>query len=579
MLRAGAVGLLLSAAAAQRSVHVAAGCSDCTSAIQSALSQCGANSSVSDPCTVQLGPGDFILRGPDSKRRLTLAGAQGVRLLGSGTASTRLHVDGRSALLSVSGCEGVTVSGFTVNTTRMPYTLGRAVEVGANGSTLFTYDPAMYPPPDGSPTWRFLHQAQAIMEFDVSAGRPAFGGTEVYALDNSISATWGAAGHLWVSHKFAAGKWYVVRHQVYAYDAFSTYQSRDVEYTDVEVLSTPGMGFYFQFNTNVALRGCSVRKDDGRPMSSTADGSHFNDNRGGHVIIDSCFFEGMGDDGTNIHSEYQDIEAVSADRATVSVGFDGQLQSAGKYAPGDVVEFVGRADLAVQGRAVVKTAGQTSVTFTSAIPAATSKWDMLLDTNLTIEWGLVRNTTVRDNRARGLLLKQNNILAEGNTLAFNTGPGILAAPGGCYFPEGMPFHNWTVRGCSFNCVNYAAAAGQGDVFVMACAAKFKDGQPVKGAGTVINDRAVFGPGITITGNTFYQDAGEAAVYLSGTSGATVQGNAVHVSVATRKQPAATFALDGESHGAVGNNTCFIGYGPASPAGSPAPCNNSVRPFS
>lgn len=533
---------------AHKVVHVRPNCTDCATELQDALTTC----SLSGDCTVQLDEGIYTIRSEHSKSTLLqLKDAVNVAISGVSSEKTILMVDGKFGVLEVVGSKNITVTKLSVDMTRQPYSFGQAKSKTSNGSTYISVNKKEYPSPGSSAKWDWIKVAQAILEYNVTGKRPSKDGVDIYATDGHIKALWNESG-FWVTTSLPIGKWFIVRHQVYSYNGFSFYGSKDILVDDVTIFTIPGMGFYVHGCTNVILKHCQVLKKTGRPMSTTADGSHLNGNRGGYLQLDSCIFEGMGDDGTNIHSEYKDIETISSNRSVITVGFDGQKQSADFFS-GDIIEFYDRKTYTFIGTSTVSHTSGSSVGLKKKIPSSVKIWDLVLDRNNTIEWGLVRNTIVRNNRARGLLLKQNNLLAINNTLDHNTGPGILAYPGGCYFPEGILFHNWTITNNTFINVNYGAAKTHGDIYVAACTTKWKSGKPIKGGGTDITNLPLFGPGIHVKQNTFFQNEKQAAVYLKGTSDAKITMNVVH-SIASSQD---NFVLDGEINGTINNNICFF----------------------
>ena len=114
---------------------------------------------------------------------------------------------------------------------------------------------------------------------------------------------------MWLHCTAQVGGDYVLRHQVYGPPGFGVDGSTDVEAHDVQLYSIPGMGFVMGQTKNVHLKGCGVRWRPGRPMSITADASHFNE-CSGTVHIDGAHFEGQGDDGMNVHGMFHDVRKL-----------------------------------------------------------------------------------------------------------------------------------------------------------------------------------------------------------------------------------------------------------------------------
>lgn len=92
---------------------------------------------------------------------------------------------------------------------------------------------------------------------------------------------------------------YVIRHQVYGMNAFTIDNCTKTTVADVQLFGNAGMGVYASDSLDVELLNFGVRRLPGRPMSITADGTHFNQCSGSVRLID-CHIEGQGDDGINV---------------------------------------------------------------------------------------------------------------------------------------------------------------------------------------------------------------------------------------------------------------------------------------
>ena len=108
------------------------------------------------------------------------------------------------------------------------------------------------------------------------------------------------------------GDWYVLRHMVYGPSGIGVNGCSDVLIEDVQLFSIPGMGFPMGQSKNLHLKNCGVRfrgGTGGRPMSTTADASHFNE-CSGTVRLEGVHFEGQGDDGLNVHGMFHDVRKL-----------------------------------------------------------------------------------------------------------------------------------------------------------------------------------------------------------------------------------------------------------------------------
>jgi hypothetical protein len=77
-----------------------------------------------------------------------------------------------------------------------------------------------------------------------------------------------------------------------------------------------------------------------------------------------------------------------------------------------------------------------AVTFADPLPSQFAIYDLVVSKTQKPDWILIRNNTFTNNRARGLLLKQQNVLVINNHFLGSSGPAIQADPDGCYWFEG-----------------------------------------------------------------------------------------------------------------------------------------------
>jgi hypothetical protein len=210
-------------------------------------------------------------------------------------------VDGIGCAFRFTQCTDLTVAGLTLDQPRVPFSLGKVTSVG-DGKATMVVNTTMYPATGDS----WLNQAQATMEFDVQAGRPAINALDSYS---PAPLSWNG-DQVIITAPFAAqmrlGASYILRHQVYALNAISFSDLVRPRFQDLDILSTPGMGIVGDTARDAIFSNVRVRRTRGRHMSITADGLHIM-NAQGFVIIEDCLFEGQGDDGINIPTVYNSV--------------------------------------------------------------------------------------------------------------------------------------------------------------------------------------------------------------------------------------------------------------------------------
>ena len=213
----------------------------------------------------------------------------------------------------------------------------------------------------------------------------------------------------------------------------------------------------------------SGAKDE--PLYSTsADAFHSSNMRNGPVL-ENCSFEGMPDDGIAIHGIYSLVLSAAGDRLVINKN---------NFQAGDPLLLF---DLAGSpaGEAVVKamtpapdfrntrqsqraTNGDNTVGPYFEIvldPGLDAGFDYLCSNPSALGSGYVlRNNTIRNHRARGMLLKAHNGLVEGNTIDGSSISGIVLAPElwwneACY-SRNVIIRNNTVRNLPDNPRSYGA---------------------------------------------------------------------------------------------------------------------------
>jgi len=200
-------------------------------------------------------------------------------------------------------------------------------------------------------------------------------------------------------------------------------------------------------------------------IACNADAFHSSNVRRGPTV-EGCLFEGMPDDGVPIHGTYAMVAEAEAERLIVC------FMHGNFFREGDPLRLFTR-DGNPLGEAAVKTISpirgytpKTATTLTRfkestnycrltldrALPAA---FECLISNPAAIGSGyVVRNNIIRNHRARGMLLKADNGLVEGNTIDGSTIAGIVLAPE-TWWMEACYSRNVTIRNNTVRHVGYA----------------------------------------------------------------------------------------------------------------------------
>jgi hypothetical protein len=327
---------------------------NCATAIATAVTKCSSGGGG----TVLLSAGIYVLNDTaiaDGQMLIVLNNVHRVALVGAASSrdssgrhtrslastpstkapgkSTTLMIYGLRGAFEVSNSSNVAFRFFEVDMVRQPYTYGKCVAVAKNAFSI-EYDPGIYPFLSHNVVPAYLLQVRSVTGFDRTAWRMPHDGVDIYTTADPYpvilhgnNSTLTVHGSLSTNTNFnhnriKVGGYYILRHHVYGLGGFTIDRVVNVELTEINLYSAAGMGFLFERSSNVHLKNCGVRRRPGRPMSITADASHFSECNG-TVHLDGVHFEGQGDDGVNVHGRFYDVQAVEMPGNFHAVGTGG----------------------------------------------------------------------------------------------------------------------------------------------------------------------------------------------------------------------------------------------------------------
>jgi hypothetical protein len=252
-------------------------------------------------------------------------------------------------------------------------------------------------------------------------------------------------------------------------------------------------------------------------FSSTADAFHSVGVRQG-PMVDHCYFEAMPDDGVAIHGTYSLV--LQAEGANLVINkntfkpgdplrlFDPFGKPAGEAVVKSVEPLAGFEN-AKKSRRVTRSDNTRGpyfrITLDHPLPA---DFDFFASNPAAMGSGyIVRNNTIRNHRARGMLLKADNGLVEGNTVDGSTMGGIVITPE-FWWNEACYSRNVTVRNNTIRNVAYWQRQWAGVVV----AAIDKDPVPPGGHRNIV-----------LEGNTI-ENVNGTNLFISSASGVIVRNN-------------------------------------------------------
>ncbi len=422
-----------------------------------------------------------------------------------------LMFDGLVAPFHMAECSNLLIKNIYIDWVRPPFSSGEIIATGDKYFDVRVFE--AYPVKGGEPV-------QAFQDFDPATRLPKRDtGLDVYrSVDRTeLIAPQTLRVHTTWETNIEAGFLAVLRHQVYAYNAFYLHSCRDVQVQDITVYTTPGMGIVAEKCHNISLERFRVliAPDSGRLMSATADGSHFGGCTG-LIRIDDCEFEGMGDDAVNIKTGlYLIVEDIIDERTVVGyhpLGF--QILPD----PGDIMELSPTDTLLSYGEAIVASAtakenNRTEVVFQAPFPDTLKVGDVLGNASR-VARAHISNTHVRSNRARGFLIQTRDALVEDCTFRDITTSGVFVMTEVVYFYESIAPHDVIVRNNTFINCGYTDPKAEGVIQVYAYLKDFAF--PPK-PGVIRN--------ITIEGNTI-QGGNNSGIFVTSTEGIQILNNKI-----------------------------------------------------
>jgi hypothetical protein len=274
----------------------------------------------------------------------------------------------------------------------------------------------------------------------------------------------------------------------------------------------------------------------------TADGLHFGGNRG-LITIERCEFVGMGDDAANIKTGlYLGVTQKVDDHTVLAVH---NLKMWDLPSPGDKEEIAHRSDLAPYATLTTESAEQLAdgvhkIRFKEPLPGNLEMGD-LLGNATRVAKVRIKNCEVRNNRARGFLIQNRDVIVEGCKFTNCSIGGVWVLTECYYFYEAIGSRDVIIRNNTFEncgywpgpCVLGAYGSTGWDSFSSVPGVQKNivlEGNIIRGADNS-GILAAGVDGLTIRNNTIEQVCrkpshkhGNAAIYVMGSRKVNVSGN-------------------------------------------------------
>jgi hypothetical protein len=372
---------------------------------------------------------------------------------GQGATFTGLNL--QSGLLRITGCENVIVKDLYFDYDPLPYSYGTVTHIDGNifhfkideGFIEFDY-PAYTLAVTRNGTWGVkLSYENGVKIY----GQPVAGSTTFVPLGNrewkldTSTMRHGSMGSLGVK----VNDKFVILCRNYA-QAMGVINSKNTVLENLVIYTSPGLAYYPSNVESFVMRDCHVRVKGDRPISTNADGIHMRGSRG-NVVIEGCTFEGMLDDGINIHSSAMSVlQKIADNKYNLSKGVT-------TVRVGDRLQAVEQGTSRIIGIFTVTevtTGGVHTVTFDRNVNLKTgtgfTNADNLYNLDESASSFVIKDCVFNAYRGRGVLLSSQNGLVYDNTFNIQGSPCIHFVYETQYWGEGPFGRNIVIRNNTFN---------------------------------------------------------------------------------------------------------------------------------
>ncbi|MGJ8680543.1 right-handed parallel beta-helix repeat-containing protein [Paraglaciecola sp.] len=335
------------------------------------------------------------------------------------------------------------------------------------------------------------------------------------------------------------------------YPGFVVSDSQDVLFDNITIHHAGGMGMLAQRSHNVTMQNSAVTPSEGRYVSTTADATHFV-NCTGKIQLLNNLFENQKDDATNIHGIYVQVDKIYDDKT-----MDVRLQHPQQYGfdfieAGDSLELVHAPSMNTYSTAKVASSQRisaeiTRVVFAEKFDGRLQEGDSIAEVRDYAEV-LIKGNTIRNNRARGMLLNSRGKTIVEDNYFHAPGSAILFEGDANFWYEQGGVSEAIIRNNVFD-NSFYSVWGAG---VIAVAAGIDD---------KYKDSARYNKNILIENNTFNVFDYAPILNLFSVEGVTFQNNKINKTsiYPERKQYQHLFVVNHSENVKIKSNNTFTGF--------------------
>lgn len=454
------------------------GSTDSTSAIQNAINTATA-SGVSSQIVLSAGTYTLTCASANPGSCLTIQNANNLTLKGQGAGLTQFVIGNPiMGLLVVSGSSNVTVSGFSLDYSSLPFTQGTIVQTYPDQGSFDVALESGYPSLN-SPIFSPANLSTTFgMDFDPQLPQLKAGVQDNFGVLSTVpnpNGTWRVTVNLPGLPNVAAGDRFVL--PIRGFMEFDFSNTSNITLSNVIVYAGPGMASVWTGNSgSIVINDFEIRLKPGtdRLLSTDADGIHMADNTV-KLTIENCYIGGMADDAINLRSS---AFAVTGTDGSSSVQFntnDGYQQ----VSFGQTVQIVDPVTQLAKGTArisslSVQSNGTTSITLNQPIPNI-AVGDIMFNEQFAAPNALITGNTFANFRgsfrirSSGAIFINNTIVNPINAFVlisadiaplWHEGPSLVNSLNGVYF-DGNSVQNGSITVLGVNGANLGAPALSG----------------------------------------------------------------------------------------------------------------------
>lgn len=235
---------------------------------------------------------------------LDFTGATDVTVIADGAT---FICEGWMEPVSIIGTHNFTIKGLTIDYLRKPFSHGTVTEIGDGWFDVkFSSDQKITPE---LPLMRMTIWDSKTNRVD-PAGPFYFPQHEVLE-DNVVRFSGNLPSHL-------KGETANINNSFHFRPAILVLESENTTIDHMTIHSQPGMGIVGFDSKDILIKNLSVKPAQGFCQSTNTDATHFAA-CSGLIRFEGCYFEGQGDDATNVHGYYQTITKLNGNTARLEI--------------------------------------------------------------------------------------------------------------------------------------------------------------------------------------------------------------------------------------------------------------------